>query len=195
MAYYDQYLDGVLKNLDVLYNKKRDELRGQLAGRPKSAVDYQLTELQKSYLGQLDELVPKLQLQQEETRYNRGLQDRELGLRESQATTSASQNQQQIDEQRRMNMINEILKQREIDLQEQGYRAQQDAYGAEQRDWWKPVVGTAIGYGVGGWLGGLLGGATPFTQRKTEQAQAPKTGFSFPRSGDKYYNNSGYDIS
>jgi len=176
MAYYDQYLDGVLKNLDVLYNKKRDELRGQLAGRPKSAVDYQLTELQKSYLGQLDELVPKLQLQQEETRYNRGLQDRELGLRESQATMGASQNQQQIDEQRRMNMINEILKQREIDLQEQGYRAQQDAYGAEQRDWWKPVLGTLVG-GVGGMVGGgylnkLLGLTNPYLQKGAGDAIA-----------------------
>jgi len=73
-------------------------------------------------------------------------------------------------------MINEILKQREIDLQEQGYRAQQDAYGAEQRDWWKPVLGTLVG-GVGGMVGGgylnkLLGLTNPYLQKGAGDAIA-----------------------
>ena len=92
-------------------------------------------------------------------------------------------------------MINEILKQREIDLQEAQLNAQKGAMEANQRDWWQPILGQAVGTGLGmwggGWLSNKLGIKNPYATQSPQGATQP----FFPianRSGDKYF--SGYNI-
>ena len=158
MSYYDDYLNGVMKNLDVLYNQKRQDLASSLANRGinRSGISQQAyRNLDTDYMNQMGQLIPQVKMEQANQQQSQSNWEKQFNANQGNQIMQGSLESQRLADTEQNNAFQRALAERQLNLQNAQFQAQQEAYGKQQSDWWKPLLGQGAG-GLLGMVGGSL---------------------------------------
>lgn len=184
---YDAYLSGVLKSLDTLYEKKRQQLGQQLAGRPRATLDYYQNELNQAQMNQYGEIIPKMNLEASQAQQGQENWQKQYDLQRSGQTMQSSLGYQQLEEQRRRDELARAFQEYNVNLQNEQLLAQSEAARRNnETSWVEPLLTT-----VGTVAGAYYGAGNPLAIEAGRQAGKGLANSFAPRQTANYNQNIG----
>ena len=161
IADYTDYSTSIAKRLMTESQKAREAGMSALSSRGmlRSGAMKSLEErIQESFMQRLSEILPQevmrgQQFQEQVRQFNE-----QMSTSQASQTLAASQREQQMGEGRRQFDINTQLQRDQLAQQENMIQAQLAGQKEQQKNWWQPILGTALGAFTGGVAGGLGAG-------------------------------------